>query len=166
MANLYAVYNGVSPTTAAVPSVTTGVAIKTLLQLATVSTEDLIVVEWGISFDGTAATTPIKCELIDTSVAATVTTLASADCVKLTGPNDVAPSSLSFGVAATGFTASAEGTVVASRLLDYQLIAPTGGYVKQFPLGREPKLGASRFLRIRVTASAAVNASCYVVFSE
>jgi len=44
-----------------------------------------------------------------------------------------------------------------------QLVAPTNQYVKQFPLGREPMFKASEFLRIRVTAGAAVNAYCYVI---
>jgi hypothetical protein len=58
--------------------VTTGTAIKTLLQIATPATSELRVSEWGISFDGTAAATPIKVELIDTNVAATVTAHVAA----------------------------------------------------------------------------------------
>jgi hypothetical protein len=39
-------------------------------------------------------------------------------------------------------------------------------FVKQFPLGREPEVAVSSFLRIRVTAAAAVNAVCYIVWTE
>jgi hypothetical protein len=47
-----------------------------------------------------------------------------------------------------------------------QLIAPTGQYLKQFPLGFQPYVPVSSFLRIRVTAGTAVNAYCYIIWSE
>jgi hypothetical protein len=164
-AKTYVTYNGAMPTTAALAPVTTGTAVKTLLQIATPATEMLRVVEWGISFDGSAAATPGKVELIETDVAATVTAHVSAGIMKVNAPNDV-PSLMTLGTAATGYTATAEGTTTASRLLDYQLIAPTGQYVKQYPLGREPEVAASKFLRVRVTFAAAVNAVCYVMWEE
>lgn len=166
MALCFVAYNGASPTTAAVPKVTTGTAIKTLLQVATPSTIGLRVIEWGISFDGTSSSaTPIQCELIDVNVAATVTAYAAADVVKFNGPNDAA-TLMTLGTSASGYTATAEGSITAARLLDYQNISPTSGYAKQFPLGREPAVAASRFLRVRVTAAAAVNATAYVVWEE
>lgn len=165
MAKTYVAYNGASPTTAAIAPVTTGTAIKTLMQIATPATEDLIVVEWGISFDGTTAATPIRCELVDTNVAATVTTYGANDILKHNDPN--APTSLmTLGTSASGFTATAEGTITGTRVLDYQLVAPTGQYIKQFPLGREPRVAVSRFLRVRVTAGAAVNAVAYIIWEE
>jgi hypothetical protein len=161
---LYQIYNGVSPTTAALAPVTTGTAIKTLLQIKLGTQNKGKVVEWGISFDGSAAATPIKCELIETDVAATVTAHVAAGIILLGDPNDIDPttSNIIVGTAATGYTASAEGTTTASRLFDYQLIAPTNQYIKQFPLGREPMINISKFLRVRVTAPVAVNALCYV----
>jgi hypothetical protein len=51
-------------------------------------------------------------------------------------------------------------------MFDAQLVAPTGQYVKQFPLGREPFVPVSHFLRLRVTAPAAVNALAYIIWSE
>src|SRR4051812_23303631 len=89
MAKNYLVYNGARPTTAATAPVTTGTAIKTMLQIATPATEDLTVIEWGISFDGTSGT-PGKVELIQTDVAATVTAFASTDVVAWNKPNDPA----------------------------------------------------------------------------
>jgi hypothetical protein len=165
MAFLYKAFNGPSPTTAALAKVTTGTAIKTLMQIATPSTESLRIVEWGISFDGSAAATPIEVELIDTNVAATVTAFVAADIVKLNAPNDVG-TLMTLGTAASGYTSTAEGTITSARLLDYQLIAPTGQYIIQYPLGREPAVAASRFLRIRVTAPAAVNAVAYICWEE
>src|SRR3990170_4040122 len=124
MAELYLIANGASPTTAALVPVTTGTAIKTMLQvkMGTTATRGKVV-EWGISFEGFAAALPIRCELIETgTVFATVT-----------------------------------------RPLDVQFIAPTNQYVKQWPLGREPIISQLNYLRIRVTAAAAVNAYCYVI---
>jgi len=164
-AKTYVAYNGAMPTTAALAPVTTGTAIKTLLQIATPSTEQLRVVEWGISFDGSAAATPGKVELVETDVAATVTAHVAAGVMKYNAPNDVA-SLVTLGTSATGYTATAEGTTTATRVLDYQLIAPTNQYVKQFPLGREPEVAASKFLRVRVTFGTAVNAVCYIVWEE
>lgn len=163
--SLYLIANGPMPTTAAQAVVTTGAVIKTLLQVAPFNIARIV--EWGISFDGSAAATPIKVELLETDVAATVTAHVDSGITKL-GPGvaDQAVASiagLTLGVAATGYTASAEGTIASVRMLDVQLIAPTSQYVKQFPLGREPVLQIGKFGRIRVTAAAAVNAYCYLI---
>jgi hypothetical protein len=164
-AKTYKTYNGAMPTTAALAPVATGTAIKTLLQIAMPSTEQMRVIAWGISFDGSAAATPGKVELVETDVAATVTAHVSTGIIKLNSPNDVA-SLATLGTAATGFTATAEGTTTASRLLDYQLIAPTGQFGWQNPLGREWEVGISKFLRVRVTFGTTVNAVCWVEWEE
>lgn len=161
---LYLIANGPMPTTAAQAVVTTGTAIKTLLQIKPFNV--CKIVEWGISFDGSAAATPIKCELLDTgTVFATVTASVDADVTKLGSVEDAVASvaGLTMGTAATGYTGSAEGAITAVRMFDPQLIAPTAQYIKQFPLGREPKCIIGNSVRIRVTAAAAVNAYCYMV---
>lgn len=161
---LYFFANGPAPTTAAQAVVTTGTAIKTMLQVKGVTAVTFKVIEWGISFDGSAAATPIKCELLETgTVFATVTAAVAADlpCLDPNGPTST--TFFTVGTTATGYTSSAEGTITASRMFDAQLVAPTNQYVKQFPLGREPIVNAVSALRIRVTAGAAVNAYCYVV---
>lgn len=170
MAELYLIPNGASPTTAAQVVVTTGTAIKTMLQVKLGASQNLRakVVEWGISFDGSAAAAPIKCELLTTgAVKATVTEHVAAGIVLLDpGGQAVADDQpFAFGAAGdeTGYTATAEGSITVSRMFDMQLIAPTNQYVKQFPLGREPMFDATDFMRIRVTAAAAVNAYCYVI---
>jgi hypothetical protein len=124
------------------------------------------VIEWGISFDGSAAATPIECELIQTTtVAATVTAFATNDVTLFTDPLANTPD-LTLSTTGSGYTASAEGSVVAPvRSLDYQLVAPSNQYVKQFPLGEEPVVAAAGVMRIRVTAAAAVNCSCYIIFA-
>ena len=165
MAQLYVVYNGPSPTTAAQVPVTTGTAIKTLLQVKLGTQNFGKIVEWGISFDGSAAATPIKCELLETgTVFATVTAHAASGIVKL-DPNAVDPTTSNFilTTTGTGYTATGEGSISATRMFDAQLVAPTNQYLKQFPLGREPIVNVSTSLRVRVTAGAAVNAYCFVV---
>lgn len=163
MAGRYKIYNGVMPTTAAFVAVTTGTSIKTLLQLKPFNT--CKIVSWGISFNGSAAATPIKVELMDTgTVFATVTTLADADCFKMDSVEDAAASvaGLTMGTSATGYTSSSEGTITAIRLFDVQFIAPTNQYVMQFPLGREPKCIIGNSVRVRVHAGAAVDAICFI----
>jgi uncharacterized protein YaiE (UPF0345 family) len=164
MRSSYITFNGVTPTTGALVPVATGATIKTLLQI--LPTAPLRVIEWGISFDGSAAATPIRVELIHTTtVAATVVAHVAAGVQPFNDPN-LAAAPVTLGVSATGYTASAEGTVTGNtRLGDLQLIAPTNQYVKQFPLGEEFQVPANGILRVRVTATATVNAYCYVVFN-
>jgi hypothetical protein len=165
MAKTYRIYNGPMPTTGSPAKVATGAVIKTLLQIATPSTSAMRVTAWGISFDGSAAATPGTVELVQTDVAATVTAAVANDLYKYNDPN--APASLmALGAAATGYTASAEGTITNTRELDTQLIAPTGQYVYQMPLGRESEVPVSKFLRIRVNFPVTVNALCWIEWEE
>lgn len=164
--NLYQAWNGHQGTTAAIAPVTTGTATtKTLMQLAPPAGRNIAIVEWGISFDG--APSAIKCELVDTgTVFATVTayTSAAADITNVTNPGQQT-SQLTIGTGASGFTASAEGTVTVNELYDYQLLS-TNTYIKMWALGREPMIKAGDALRVRVNAATAVNAICYVVWRE
>ena len=158
--------NAAFPTTAAPVKMTTGTSIKTLLQVATPSTTGIQVVEWGISFDGSTVNTPIECELVDTaSVGATSLTAVTP---ALFG-NPTGDASLCVGgTSATGFNSggTSEGSIVATRYGDVQLVSPTNQYIKQFPLGSYFAVAASRYLRIRVTAGTAVNAYAYIVWTE
>ena len=163
MASRFRIYNGPSPTTAAQVAVTTGTAIKTLLQLKPFNLGKIIA--WGISFNGSAAATPIKCELVETgTVFATVTAHVDAGCVKMGGSDQAAASvaGLTMGTAATGYTASAEGTITVSRMFDCQFVAPTNQYIYQFPLGQEPIMVIGNATRVIVHAGAAVDAFCWI----
>lgn len=164
---LYLIFNGAAAGAAAPVYVTTGTSIKTLLQVKPSATIAAKIVEWGISFDGSALATPIKVELVETSGAATVTASAAADITKMDGNSlaggDPTTNLIQVGTTSTGYTASGEGTPGTCRIFDIQLVSPTSQYLKQFPLGREPIIQVSTFGRIRVTAAAAVNAYCYMV---
>lgn len=167
MAN-YLLSNGPMQTTAAFAKVATGTSIKTLLQVKPGTTNYIKIIEWGISFDGSAAATPGQIELIETDVAATVTASATADITKLDAEalnaGDPTTSLIAVGTSSTGYTASVEGSITTVRnLAAPQLIAPTNQFIQQFPLGREPVIQPSKFGRIRVTFGAGVNAYCYLV---
>jgi hypothetical protein len=162
---LYWAANAPMATTAAPSKVATGTAIKTLLQIATPSTTRIAPVAWGISLDASAAGVPGTVELVQTDVAATVTAHVAAGVQPYNDPG--APASLvTLGTAATGYTATAEGTITATRTADLQQIAPTNQYTFVWPLAREFEVAVSRFLRVRVTFAATVNALCWVQWIE
>src|SRR5687768_2747340 len=97
--------NGAAPTTASAVSVTTGTAIKTMLQVEAGANNPIKVKAWGISFNGSAAATPIACELINTAaISATVTAHVAAGVqpwgIQGTG---LPVSTVSLGTAATGY---------------------------------------------------------------
>jgi hypothetical protein len=162
---IYRVQNGPSPTTAPTTKVTTGTSTKTMLQLLQPSYA-LIVIAWGVSFDGSAAATPIECELIHTTtVAATVTAFVANDVTLYSDPLANVPG-LTLSTSGSGYSASSEGSVVAPvRVGDYQLVAPSNQYVYQWPLDQEFVVPAAGILRVRLTAAAAVNATCWVDFA-
>jgi len=163
---LYRVNNGASAGAAAPVKVTTGTSIKTLLQLKG-NGNGLTIIEWGISFDGSAAATPIEVELCDSgTVAATVTAFVANDITCYSGIVDSGVTTGGLYLLTSGYTASIEGTVAAPvRSGDLQLVAPTNQYLKQFPLGQGFYVPAANYARIRVTAGTAVNAYCYVIYS-
>jgi hypothetical protein len=167
---LYLIQNGAVGTTAAPTAKATGTAIRTLLQFKPSATVIARVVEWGISFDGSAAATPGVVELMESNVAATMTTAhTAADITKYDADaiagGDPTTNLIQVGTTSTAFGNGAvtEGSTTTSRMFDLQFIAPTTQYVKQFPLGREPVLQVGAFARIRVTFGTSVNAYCYMV---
>lgn len=168
----YKSYNGPAPTTAAQVAVTTGTAIKTMLQIATPSTRQIQLISWGFSLTAPPATTSTGIvELLDTDTAATVTQHVAAGVQPLT-PGQPA-SLVTLGTSATGYTASAEGTPTASRVHDVVEVPglTAGGdgispYTYQWMPDERPIIAVSRFLRVRVTFGAAVSAITWVVWDE
>ncbi|MFH8336971.1 hypothetical protein [Streptomyces sp. AM6-12] len=164
----YKVWNGPMPTTAAQQKVTTGTSIKTMLQIATPSTRQIQLISWGFTLDATPASAG-QVELIQTDVAATVTAHVASG-VQPLDPN--APASLmTLGTSATGYTATAEGTVTATRTFDANLVPAVAGstdinYYYQWMPDERPIVAVSRFLRVRATFGAAVNMSCFIVWDE
>ncbi|NUS26137.1 MAG: hypothetical protein HOV92_18200 [Streptomyces sp.] len=165
----YRVFNAPMATTAATAAVATGTTIKTMLQLATPSTRQIQLISWGYSFSeapGGVGTI----ELIQTDVAATVTAHVASGIQSL-DPN--APTSLlTLGTAATGYTATAEGTTTASRVFDaVRLPASVTGsgtpYVYQWLPDERPIIAVSKFLRVRATTpTSGVNLLTWICFDE
>lgn len=164
MANLYYAANGAAPTTSPLVKVatTTGTAV-TMLQLTNGSTRPLKIVEWGISFDGSAAATPIEVELCETGTIAGASMNTGMTPMLYDDPNAPASQVASIQYWKSGQT---EGSIVALRYGDLQLVAPTSQYVKQWPLGREFQVKASNILRVRVTAGTSVNCYTYIIWEE
>lgn len=163
---LYKIFNGPFPTTAAQAAVTTGTAIKTMLQLEGIAGLQMKVKAWGVSMDGSAAAAGVQWELVETgTVFATVTASVAADILGWDAAGLATPSTtyLSVGTSATGYTASSEGSITASRVFDSQFVQPSGQYAWEFSLGNEPVVAAVSALRIRCKAAAAVNAVCWVL---
>ena len=162
---LYLIPNGAAGLTAAPVEVTTGTAIKTLLQFQSSATIGARIVEWSLSFDGSPTNGQV--ELVETgTVAATVTAHVAAGITKYdpaaVSGGDPTTNLIQVGTAATGYTATAEGTPTVARLFDLQQMS-TNQFVHQFPLGREPWVEPGNILRIRTTFAAAVNAYCYIL---
>ena len=165
MASQFKIWNGSFATTASQLAVTTGTAIKTMLQVKGIAAVKFKVLAWGFSFDGAAAAAGVQVELLETgTIFGTVTASAAGDI--LPHNDSGAPASTTYfsvGTAATGYTCTAEGSIVATRVFDTVLMQPTGAYAWEFSLGREPEIAAISALRIRVKAAAAVNMLCWVL---
>lgn len=162
----YKTWNGPMPTTAAQAGVATGTSIKTMLQISTPSTRQIQVISWGFILDSSPATSGVV-ELLDTDVAATVTAHVAAGVQPLT-PGQPA-SLMTLGTANTGYTASAEGSITATRVHDVQTVGDAwidriGGY--QFMPDERPIIAVSRFLRVRATFGTTSNMRCWVVWDE
>ncbi len=158
-----ALYNAIPKSSHAVVEVATGVAIKSVLQVATPSTTDIRVLAWGVSFDGTVAgNAPGQVTLVDVDVAATVTALTPEEF----GSADNQASLCVSGTSATGYNGSAEGSIADSRILDCQEVHPQTGYAVWFPEGRQPRVKASRFLRIRCLFAVDVNCIPWIIWQE
>ncbi|MET7437936.1 hypothetical protein ACFYQQ_01265 [Streptomyces sp. NPDC005496] len=165
----YRTWNGPAPTTAAQQSVTTGTAIKTMLQLATPATRQIQLISWGFSLDDPPGADAVI-ELLQTDVAATVTAHVAAG-VQPLDPN--APASLlTLSTSGTGYTATAEGTTTASRVFDAVSLSSTSGesglsYVYQWMPDERPIVAVSRFLRVRATTpTTATDLRCWVCWDE
>lgn len=157
MPGLYKVYSAAVPTTAAMARIATGTAIKTHLQITAPTTQDPVIVAWGVDFETTPSVF-VHAELIQT------TTVAG------TGATAVTPSPIRSGTTpcatTAGFAPTAEGTVVATTKVFDDKILLSNSFAWEFSLGREPVLSASQVCRIRLTTATTINALCWIIFEE
>lgn len=169
---LYTAFNGAVPGAAAAAKQATGTVACSLMQIGTPATMGLEIIEWGISFDGSAAATPGQCELLvytGGKITTGMTNYAAADIAKLSFAQNGLASQITIGTADSSFNpahAATEVTPTGPRNADTQLLPPTAPYIKQFPLERGPDVNPSEFFRIRVTFGTTVGALCYAVWAE
>ena len=131
-----------------------GGTTKTVLQLAVPSTTDVLLLGWSVSFDGASGTAvPVICHLMDGDVAATVTAMTP----EVWGHSSQPASLCVSGTAASGYNASAEGTLTTIRMIDAGHVHPQAGYGIMLTPPLVSRVAPSRFVRIRCRAPAAVN---------
>ncbi|HZN70558.1 MAG TPA: hypothetical protein VFC00_02575 [Micromonosporaceae bacterium] len=165
----YKTWNGPMPTTAAQAAVSTGTAIKTMLQLATPATRQIQLISWGFTLDDPPGADAVI-ELLQTDVAATVTAHIAAG-VQPLDPN-APPSLLTLGTSATGYTGSAEGSITATRVFDAVALSSVSGesplhYAYQWMPDERPIIAISKFLRVRATTpTTAVDMRCWICWDE
>jgi hypothetical protein len=161
----YFAYNGPMVTTAAYVPVTTGTAIKTMLQIRAPAAAPMAVWKWGLDFDGTG-TAPIKCELIDTGTVAATVTAHVASGIQQYSYAQIASQVQLGSTTNSGYTATAEGAITTTRYASVNSVLPGNGDRNEWSLGREFFVPPGNYLRIRVTATAAVNMLCYICWDE
>ena len=158
--------NAPMPTTAPQTPLATGTAIKTHQQIAVPSTQTIRVVAFGVEF-ATALTAPATVELIETNVAATVTAHVAAGVQPYDTDGFGGASSMTLGTAATGYNASAEGAITATRTGKIKIL-PIGAseFEWEWTPGREWAVQRGFFLRVRISTGVTINATTWVLHSE
>ncbi len=174
MAQIYTLWNGAAPTTAARAVLLTGTAVKTHVQvhLGDSLTSRGKIIAWGASFNGdptaVAAVDSAIVELLTTgTVPATgMVNQAVADITMLDGtqavPTDNFPFALGTGETAYGDAAVTEGTITVTSTKDCVQVPINSWYAYQFPLDAQPSFLPAEFLRIRITSPLTIGAICYV----
>lgn len=138
----------------------------TLLQVAVPSTTDIMVLGWGVSFNGAAGGTqvPVTCWLVDD---ATGCTAGTNSLTPVNWGNAQAPASLCVG--GTSATAYGPATIVTpsgARMLDSQYVSPQAGYAVLWQDDRQPRVNVSRFLKVNAQAPAAVSVIPWILWAE
>jgi hypothetical protein len=164
MENLFFMGNGYSAalTTANPTAQTSGTAgtASVLLQLATPSTKQITVVEYGLSMTGSPSGATLSLRNTSATITGTAGIITSYN---IAGPATVLTSSTTACCYSTAATAPT-GTV--AETYDMQILS-SNTYIKQFPLGREPTVPVSGFLQVVINVpTTAVNCYCYVIWRE
>lgn len=162
----YIAYNcAIDATTGVMAGTSYATGAKVAIQLAPPSTINLRVIEWGVSFNGSAAATPAVCTLAQASAASTTTTAHSTSTIMPVGDN-AKTSSLTMGTTSSGFGNGAITTNTTERQFAAAFVGPTSQYEKQFPLGRDYVVSPSKFLQLRINTASTLTAIAYIVFEE
>lgn len=111
-------------------------------------------ISWWIEFNNASFGQPLLVELLRVTASTGITGTSIT-------PVKYAESVSSATSLTAKHTASAEGTITSTDDVEHHYVAPTGGILVQYPLGREPAAipGSTRYWRIRVTGSSGVTPS-------
>ncbi|MCI4354553.1 MAG: hypothetical protein L3K06_04230 [Thermoplasmata archaeon] len=168
-AKTYTAMNGAVPGAAAAVAIATNTAIRTMMQLQMGAQVAGRIVEWWTEFDGSAAATPIKVEILSHTTApqTTLTTYGAADVPGANDPN-AGTTAITLASNASGFSSQTTevtptGTV---RNLSTHFVPPTSGIYIQYPLGREPEIVKAGYVRGRVTSGTNVNCLQGITWEE
>lgn len=138
--------------------ISTGTAVKTLLQLTAPTNQKVAIKEISISFDGVSNTaTPILVEVVRQTSAGTITNTTTL--------RKIDPDMQETIQTACKDTATAEPTDSGDVPMQ-ELVHPQTGFLWQAPFGGELMINGGGRLGIRVTAGTSVNASVRVVAEE
>lgn len=167
MAYYLALNHAFSTTTTVATGTSYATGAKCAIQLDCGTSVRVRIIEYGISFAGNTADVPAKVELVQASAASTMSTAHTTATVLPIG-SETQTSRLNYGATTnTGYGNGAITTNTTQKYFDSQYIPPTGQFVKQWPLGREPiSDSAANFVQLRINTSATVIAAAYIVFEE
>lgn len=130
---------------------------KTLIELTTGSTIDMVLIGFDIGFDGVSSSAvPVKVELITYTTTGTGTGYT---------PNKVGQNQGRAALTTAKNVMTVEGTGSITVIANW-VVPPTSAFSYLFPLGREVALPPSKSLGLRVTAPAIVNATANAWFEE
>jgi hypothetical protein len=164
---MYVAYNcALDATTGVLAGTSYASGAKVAIQLATPATVRLRIIEWDVSFSGSAAGTPAFCTLAQAGAASTCSSAHSTSTILPIGEDQSKTSSLTMGTTSSGYGNGAITTNTTSREYDAQQIGQTTQFFKQWPLGREPVLPASSFLQLRINTAATLTAVAAIYFEE
>jgi hypothetical protein len=138
---------------------------KTILQLATTSTDRARIISISVTMNGTSSSaTPAVINLRRFTGAGTggVSLAANTGPNALDGQNPAASTTALMGPWATTDPMTSQS----SSVVGSWFVPPTSGFVYQFPLGQEPVMKVSDWLGLTILAGASVNVVASITWDE
>jgi hypothetical protein len=165
MSAQYTAFNGLVDATTGMMAAGTSYATgaKVAIQIATLSTGRIRVIEWGLSGSGTAGGAKTLATLAQAATASTMTSAHSTSTITPTG-DDATACPLTMDTTHCGYGVGAITSTTTDRQYAAALLDPAEHYEKQFPLGRDFIVAPSKFLQLRINTAATNTLLAYVVF--
>jgi hypothetical protein len=165
MSAQYTAFNGLVDATTAMMAAGTSYATgaKVAIQIATLSTGRVRIIEWGAIGFGTAGGSKTLMTLAQASAASTCTSAHSTATITPTG-DDTTACPLTMSTTTCGYGTGTITTNTTDRQFAAVGLDPAEHYEKQFPLGRDYIVAPSKFLQLRINTAATNTLLCYVVF--